>query len=146
MNIIQTKKVKNIDKTNISQDVAWIKTLLHPSMEKNFIRFEVVSIIVATKTKLILNIKPNPSSFPEFETLTGFFDVWWWKNSLSKVEFSTIQEISKNFEFLRRIINNENILSKNVSFALLLNAPKLIRDETDYQRGLLTCKRFLIIE
>ena len=143
----QSKRIKNAGRNHINQDVAWIKTLLHPSMEKSFTKFEVSSVISATKTKLILNLKPIPSIFPEIDYLIGFFDAWWWKNSLSKVEFNTIQELFDVFPFLKRTINNENIVKRRDNFdLLLLNNPKVIRDETDSRRGLITCKQFLIIE
>ena len=144
----QSKRIKNAGRNHINQDVAWIKTLLHPSMEKSFIKFEVSSVISETKTKLILNLKPITNIFPEFDHLIGFFDAWWWKNSLTKVEFNTIQELFDVFPFLKRIMNNENIITRrdNNFDLLLLNNPKVIRDETDSRRGLITCKRFLIIE
>jgi hypothetical protein len=142
----QSKRVKNSEKPHISQDVAWIKSLLHPSMEKSFIKFEVSKVILATKSKLILHLKPPSGIYPEIGCLTGFFDAWWWKNSLTKVEFNSIQKLSDSFPFLKRLINNENILTSGDNFALFLNNPKMIRDVTDDQKALITCKRFLIIE
>lgn len=143
----QSKRSKNATKSYINQDVAWIKTLLHPSMEKSFVKAEVLSVISATKTKLILILKPILSIFPEIDHLIGYFDAWWWKYSLTKVEFNTIKELSDVFPFLKRIMNNENITTRRDKFdLLLLNNTKMIRDETDSRKGLITCKRFLIIE
>lgn len=142
---IQSKRIKNSERIHINQDVAWIKSLLHPSTEKSFVKLEVSSVISSTKTKLIVKLIPTPNLFPEIDYLTGFFDVWWWKNSLTKVEFNNIQELSDVFPFLKRIMNNESIISSRDKFDLLLNNPKMIRDATDCRKGLLTCKRFLII-
>ena len=83
--------------------------------------------------------------FPEFNSLIGFFNVWWWKNILSKGEFLIVQELSNNFPFIKRIISNEIISETNNDFYLLLKAPKTIRDESDPSKGLVTCKRFILI-
>lgn len=142
----QSKRVKHLDRNYLSQDVTWIKSLLHPSMEKSFIRLEISSVVIVTKNRMILNIKPQKDLFPEFDSLLGFFDVWWWKKLLPKVEFIASQELSNNFPFLNRIMKNENIINRNEHFALLLSDHKLIRDDADGQKGLITCKRFLVVE
>lgn len=142
----QRKRIKISERIHTSQDLAWLKSLLHPSTEKSFVKFEVSAVISATKTKLILKMIPIPNLFPEVDYLTGFFDVWWWKSSLTKVEFNTIQKLSDAFPFLKRMMNNENIISGQDKFDLLLNNPKMISDAADYRKGLLTSKRFLIIE
>lgn len=142
----QSKRIKNSEKRTINQDISWIKSLLHPSLEKSFIRVEVSSVIAATKQRIILNIKPNPDLFPEFDSLIGFFDIWWWKSNLCKIEFMTIQQLSNNFKFLERILRNENILTAREQIILLLNSPKLITDDSGGRKGLVTCKRFLIID
>lgn len=142
----ESKRMRHLDRHNLTQDVTWIKSLLHPSAEKSFIRLEISSVVTVTKNTMFLNIKPEQNLFPEFDSLLGFFDVWWWKKLLPRVEFITTHELSKNFPFLDRIMKNENFINRNDKFTLLLSDHKLIRDDNDGRKGLITCKRFLILE
>ena len=140
------KKAKYSDKIHINQELTWIKSLLHPSMEHQFFKVEVLSLVISSKSHIICNINANEAHFPNFHSLTGFFNVWWWKNSLSKIEFSVLQELTNNFEFLKNIVSNTQLIEKHKPFYLLLNNPKVVADLNDHTRGLVTCKRFLIVQ
>ena len=139
------KKVKYSDKVS---ELTWLKSLLHPSMEAQFIRVEVLSIINHTKDTLICNLEPSYSSNNhQFKSLIGFFNIWWWKASLPKVEFSVQEELINSFDFLKRIILNHGLIDdENKSkFYLLLNNPIVVEDASHPNRGLMTCKKFLVI-
>ena len=97
-----SKKCRMIDIKSKTQDSVWLKSLLNPSMEQSFKRFEVKSIISLTETHLICTITPNFDLFPEFNTLVGCFDIWWWRRILLRAEFSVLEDISKNFLFLKQ--------------------------------------------
>lgn len=140
-----TKRSRKADKTAINHEVIWLKSLMNPSMESEFIQIEVESLITSSKNHIIVNIKPDKNMFPEFDTLIGFFNCWWWKSILSKTEFLTVQELSNCFPFLKQITSNDLLVESGKGFYLLLNNPKTIADYSDSRKGLLTSKRFLII-
>ena len=141
----EIKRMRKSDKIMLNQETIWLKSLLNPIMEIEFIKVEIESLLTCTKSHLIVNIKTDQIHFPQFESLIGFFNCWWWRNNLSKAEFLTVQELSNSFPFLKRIIANEVLVETTKGFYLLLNNPKTIADETNTKKGLLTCKRFLII-
>ena len=140
------KKIKCSEKLS---DITWLKSLLHPSMESQFIRFEVLSIVNHTMDTLICNIEPSShSNCHQFKSLIGFFNIWWWRASLPKVEFSVQEELMNSFDFLKRIILNRGLIGlENIrgNFYLLLNNPVVVEDASQPNRGLITCKKFLII-
>lgn len=139
------KKIKCSEKIS---ELTWLKSLLHPSMESQFIRFEVLSIINHTKDTLICNIEPfSHSNYHQFKSLIGFFNIWWWRASLPKVEFSVQEELMNSFDFLKRIILNRGLIGdeNKGNFYLLLNNPIVVEDASQPNRGLITCKKFLII-
>lgn len=142
------KKSKNSEKVSTNYDLTWLKSLLHPSMETQFIRIEILSIINHTKDTIICNLKPSEVfQFREFQSFIGYFNTWWWKSTLSKVEFNAQEELMNSFDFLKRISLNENLIDDNneSKFYLLLNNPLVVADASQPTRGLMTCRRFLII-
>lgn len=140
-----TKRMKKLDKNSGNQESIWLKSLLNPSIENEFIEIGIESLITVSKNHVIVNIKPDKLLFPEFTSLIGFFNCWWWRNVLSKAEFLTVQELSNSFPFLKRIMGNDILIDETKNFYLLLNNPKTIADDTNSKKGLVTCKRFLII-
>lgn len=139
------KRTKQACRNEKNQEVIWVKSLINPEMESEFVKFDVESLIYFSKEHIIVNIKIDKNIFPEFDSIIGFFNCWWWKSILTKTEFLTTQELSTSFIFLKRIISNEELIENDNEFYLLINSPKIIADESDPKRGLLTSKRFLII-
>lgn len=139
------KRMRKSEKNAVNQEAIWLKSLLNPSIEAEFIEIRIQSLISVSQNHIIVNIKPDKHLFPEFTSLIGFFNCWWWRSVLSKAEFLTVQELSNSFPFLKRIIGHDTLLDEKKDFYLLLNNPKTIADETDVRKGLVACKRFMII-
>lgn len=141
-----TKKIKKIENKSKLQDSIWLKSLLHPSMEQNFIRLEVESLIYHTSNQIICTIRTTACIYPEYISLLCYLDVWWWKIILSRAEFNVQDEICNAFPFLRRITRRENLIDNTNQIYLLFYGPIVRSDGNDPKKGILACKRFLIIE
>lgn len=141
---IQNKKVKP---SSSKTDTIWLKSLVHPTAEYNFTKLAVQELISTSNQQIICKIKVNQSHYPEYTSILGFFSVWWWRESLDKLDFDTLKNLVKSFPFLERIRRNDQlILNNSLDFYLLVNEAKVIPNETDPSVGLLTSKRFLVID
>ena len=142
-----SKKAKS---SNHKNDIIWLKTLLHPSAEKQFIKFKVKEIISTSNQHIICKIEPEINEFLEYTSLIGFFNVWWWKEWLDKLDFITLQDIMNSFPVLARMRRNEPLIMnkslESLDFYLLANEPKIIPNESDPKIGLVTSRRFLVID
>ena len=144
---VNTQKVaKTFEKSILNNELTWLRSLLHPSMENKFVRAEVVDVISYGKDHFICKIQSEYFDKHNFSNLIGFFNTWWWKRSLSKLPFDVRHDLVQNFEFLDRLATNQDIVNNNqFRFYVLLHEPKLCSDQKDPNRGLVTCKKFLII-
>lgn len=143
-NTIKRNKTSE-NKTKYNESI-WLKSLLHPSMEQKFVKVDIIALMSCSETKLICKIKSENQQFLEFNTLLGYFDIWWWKTVSSKTEFAVLEEISNRFPFIRRILKQEKLMIPKSQFYLLLDSPVVASDVNDAKVGIVTCRRFIIIE
>lgn len=139
------KKQKMLDRKLMNQEVVWVKSLLHPAMEQQFVRFDLHQIINHGPDFIICQFVCEHGAIEGCTQLLGYFSVWWWTRIFSKLEFSTIAALSDAFPCLKRIRRHEDWVFHADSFFLLYE-PKLLRDEAVPERVLVTSSRFLIIE
>ena len=141
------KKAKGSSNKN---DIIWLKSLVNPTAEKFFIKLHVTEVISVSNQQIICKIKMKETQFPDYSSIIGFFSVWWWRDSLDKLDFITIQDLMSSFPFLERIRRNDQLIQiksvESLDFYLLVNDPKIIPNETDPNIGLLTSKRVLVID
>ena len=147
LNSSQNKRVKSSEKPIIQRDLIWARSLLNPSMEHQFTRFKVVSVISCSQTALICELAPeNIATQGNNRTIIGYFNIWWWHDVLKSLEFSYLTELFKCFTFLQNIYHQKMILNSLNPDLIFLKDPKLVQDLADPSRTLLTCKRFLLAE
>lgn len=146
LNSSQNKRVKSTEKPVIHKDLTWARSLLNPSMEQQFTKFKIVSVISHSNTILICEILPEGASVqPNDRNIIAYFSIWWWQDVLKGLEFSYLNELFSCFPFLQNIYQ-QNILLKGLNPELiLLREPKLVQDQSNPNRTLVTCKRFLLI-
>lgn len=151
---ISNKRAKTLTTKN---EITWLKTLLHPSAEKQFIKFKVKEVISSSNQHIICKLEaPNEdgqsriTEYTKFNTLIGFFSVWWWKEWLDKLDFSTLQDLLSSFPFLTRIRRTEQLIlpktRESLDFYLLVNEPKTVPNENNLSAGLVTSRRFLVVD
>lgn len=143
---LPNKRFKPSEKIISPRDLIWVRSLLNPSMESQFTKFKIVSVISYSHTTLICQLLPESMSSPNDRTIIGYFNIWWWHEALKDLEFSYLAELFKCFPFLERISQRQPLLKSYFADLILVKEPKLIQDLSDPTRTLLTCKRFLIIE
>lgn len=154
---IQCKKIKTTTTNNLKNEIPWLKSLLLPHSETFFTKFHVNQVISSSKQQIICKVTTDPNQgaiYKQYDEIVGFFNIWWWKEWLERVDFVTLKELTDSFGFIERIRRNDSLIpgSKNKNseesnnFYLYVNEPKIISNENDKTIGLLTGKKFLIID
>lgn len=151
-----SKKQKRMGRNSLDADITWLRSLLQPSMEFQFSRYKVITVLSCSAETLICelklledkagNIDVDGNSNSKTSMMVGYFNIWWWKLLLPKMEFITLCEFEEGFPFIRNINAGCNLLqSISEAPSLLLHNPKTIADCNVPERTLITSKRFLII-